>query len=209
MSESFTVLHLDEIEPIVVAGGLRWLPLRRPLGVQAFGINAYTAAAAGDDVVESHTESTLGHEEVYVVVAGHATFTLDDEVVDAPTGAVVFVRAPDTRRHARAEQPGTTVLAIGGKPGAAYTPSAWEAYFAVERFRGSGEHEAALAELEEALAAHPDNPGILYSLGCWSALAGRDEEALAYVRRAVELEPRFDDWSRRDDDLVSIRDRLP
>lgn len=209
MAEPFDVLRLDEVEPIVVAGGLRWLPVRRPLGIQAFGINAYTAAAAGDDVVESHTESALGHEEVYVVLTGHATFTLDDATVDAPAGSVVFVRDPAVRRHARAEEPGTTVLAVGGTPGSAYTPSAWETYFAVERFRASGDHDAALAELKEALETHPDNPAILYSLGCWSALAGRDDEALAFVRRAVALDPRFDDWSRRDDDLLSIRDRLP
>jgi tetratricopeptide (TPR) repeat protein len=209
MAKPFDVLRLDEVEPIVVAGGLRWLPVRRALGVRAFGINAYTAAAAGDDVVESHTESSLGHEEVYVVLTGRATFTLDDATVDAPAGSIVVVRDPAVRRHARAEQPGTTVLAVGGAPGAAYTPSAWESYFAVERFRAAGDYAAALAELEEALETHPDNSGILYSLGCWSALAGREEEALAYVRRAVALDPRFDDWSRRDDDLIAIRDRLP
>jgi hypothetical protein len=209
MAEPFDVLRLDEVEPIVVAGGLRWLPIRRSLGVEAFGVNAYTAAAVGDDVVESHTESILGHEEVYVVLRGRATFTLDDVVVDAPAGSVVFVRDPGVRRHATAEEPGTTVLAVGGKPGAAYTPSAWESYFAVERFRARGDHAAALVELEEALAAHPDDPGTLYSLGCWSALAGHADEALAYVRRAVALDPRLDDWSRRDDDLLSIRDRLP
>ena len=33
-------------------------------------MNAYTADAAGDEVVESHTEQTLGHQEVYVVLSG-------------------------------------------------------------------------------------------------------------------------------------------
>src|SRR5215813_1360916 len=62
-------VRLDEIEPIPVAGGLLWRPLRRTLGVGAFGINAYVARSAGDDVVESHTESQLQHEEIYLVVA--------------------------------------------------------------------------------------------------------------------------------------------
>ena len=55
-------LRLDEIEGIPVFGSLVWKPVRKTLGVTAFGINAYTAANVGDEVVEDHTESTLGHE---------------------------------------------------------------------------------------------------------------------------------------------------
>jgi len=84
-----------------VEGTLLWRPVRRTLGVGAFGINAYVAPNAGDDVVEEHTESTLRHEEVYVVLSGRATFTLDGETLDAPAGTVVFVEDPLVRRHAR------------------------------------------------------------------------------------------------------------
>ena len=59
----------------------------------------------------STRERSLGHEEVYVVLAGRATFTLDDETLDAPAGTIVFIRDVDVRRHARAEEPGTSVLA--------------------------------------------------------------------------------------------------
>ena len=96
-------LHLDEIEPITVAGDLQWRPLRRTLGVEAFGINAYVAPKAGDQVVEEHTESRLQHEEVYVVLTGHATFVLDDQTVAAPVGTVVFIDDPDVKRSARAD----------------------------------------------------------------------------------------------------------
>ena len=34
---------------------------------------------------------------------GRATFTLDDETLDAPAGTVVFVRDPQVKRHARAD----------------------------------------------------------------------------------------------------------
>ena len=71
------VLRLDEIEGVPVFGTLVWKPVRKPLGVTAFGINAYTAAAPGDEVVEDHTEEPSGHEELYLVVHGHATFTVD------------------------------------------------------------------------------------------------------------------------------------
>ena len=43
-------------------------------------------------MVEEHTEERLGHEEVYVVVAGRATFVLDGEEIDAPAGSLVFLR---------------------------------------------------------------------------------------------------------------------
>ena len=133
MGEGWQSVRLDEIEPVPVAGGLLWRPVRRTLGVEAFGINAYVAPSVGDDVVEKHTESTLQHEEVYVVLAGRAAFTLDDETFDAPAGTVVFVRDPEVERSARAEEPGTAVLAVGGRAGEAYSPSAWEFYFYVQR----------------------------------------------------------------------------
>lgn len=208
MAARFTALHVPDVEPIVVADGLKWLPLRRNLDIQAFGINAY-AADAGEDVVERHTEETLGHEELYVVVSGRATFVLEDDRVDAPTGTLVFVSDPSVRRHAVAEEPGTTVIALGGKPGEPYAPSAWESYFAVERFRESGEQATAIAELEEALSRHPDHAGILYALACWHGLGGDDDVALDYLNRATTLEPRYLTWAETDDDLASIRDRLP
>ena len=55
-------------------------------GSLPFGINAYTATEAGQDVVEEHNEERLGHEELYVVVAGRATFVLDGEEMEVPAG---------------------------------------------------------------------------------------------------------------------------
>lgn len=199
---------IDEVEPIAAAG-VSWRPLRRALDVRAFGINAYSATAAGDHVVEPHTEEALGHEEVYVVLLGRATFTLDGETLSAPAGTVVHVRDPAVRREAHADVPGTTVLAVGAAPGRPYAPSAWEAFFAVERFRAAGDHRAAIAELEAADRDHPDNAGIAYALACWHALAGDDDEALALARRASALDQRFGAWALQDEDLASIRDRLP
>src|SRR5262249_29424426 len=122
---SVKLLRLDEIAGIPVLGTLVWKPVRRPLGVTAFGINAYTAANAGDEVVEDHRENQLGHEEIYFVHRGHATFTVDDEEVDAPAGTLVYLDDVNQRRSAIAREPGTTVLAIGGVPGK-HEPSAWE-----------------------------------------------------------------------------------
>ena len=121
---------LAEIEDLPGPGTLRWTPVRRHFDVRAFGVNAYTAQEAGQDVVEEHSEQTLGHEELYVVVAGHARFTLDGEEVDAPAGTLVYIRDPTVRRAAVAQGAGTTVLALGGKPGEPYVVSGWEFWFA-------------------------------------------------------------------------------
>lgn len=208
MEERWRTLRIADVRPITVAGGLQWKPIRRTLGIEAFGMNAYTAERVGDDVVESHTEQNLGHQEVYVVLAGRATFELDGETLDAPAGTIVFLCDPAIRRYACAAEPGTTVLAVGGKPGEAYTPSAWEWYFEAERFRDPLDPEAALRLMDEANERFPDHAGVVYSTACWLALAGRDDDALATLVRAVELEPRAREWAASDDDLASIRDKL-
>ena len=205
MADGWKSVRLDEIELISVVGGtLLWRPVRRTLDVGAFGINAYVAPNAGDDVVEEHTERMLQHEEVYVVLNGRATFTLDGETLDAPAGTVIFVRDPQVRRHARAEEPGTSVLAVGGPRGAAYEPSPWEDVFAAERHRASGDYEAMVAEIAGGLERHPDHPMLLYGLACAEALAGRSDDALLHVRRALELKPDWADHARKDEDLVSL-----
>ncbi len=207
MSERWQSVRLDEIESIPITGaGVNWRPLRRTLGVEAFGINAYVAVAAGDHVVEEHSEATLRHEEVYVVLTGHATFTLEDETLDAPAGTVVFIRDPDVRRGAVAVEAGTSVLAIGGKAGEPYVASPWEWYFYAERFRPTEDWDGAVGYLEEGVERYPDHAGMLYSLACYEALAGRHDDALGHLQCAVELEPRNVEWAAKDDDLASIRD---
>ncbi len=207
MAAGWTSMRLEDVEPIpVVDGTLLWRPVRRTLDIGAFGINAYVAPEAGDDVVEEHTEESLGHEEVYVVLAGRATFTLDDETLDAPAGTVVFVRDVTVKRHARAEDANTAVLAIGGPRDGVYEPSAWEDYFAAERHRGAGDYDAYLAELEEAAAKRPDHPATLYNLACAEALTGRADDALAHLRRALELKPEWTEMAAKDDDFASLQD---
>src|SRR5262249_38284775 len=113
--------HLDEIERR--RGG--WTPIRAHFDVQALGVNAWTAEQAGDDVIGEHIERT-GHEELYLVLSGHATFSVDGDEIDAPTGTLVYVRDPTARRKAVAVDTNTTVLSAGGKPGEAFTVSPWE-----------------------------------------------------------------------------------
>jgi mannose-6-phosphate isomerase-like protein (cupin superfamily) len=145
------VLHLDELAGVPVFGTLVWKPVRKTFGVTAFGINAYTAANAGDEVVEEHTEQQLGHEEIYAVISGRATFTVGGEEVDAPAGTLVYLDDVAQKRHAIAREPGTTVLAIGGVPGK-HEISSWEYFFpALEPMR-NGDYDAARTILEDGLA---------------------------------------------------------
>ncbi len=198
-------LRLDELEGIPVLGSLLWKPVRKTLGVTAFGINAYTAAAAGDEVVERHDETALGHEEVYAVVSGHAVFTVDGENVDAPAGTLVFLDDPAQTRQAVAKEPGTTVLAIGGRPGL-HDVSAWEYFFPALPHMRAGDYGEAKRVIHEGLEEKPGHPSLLYHLACAEALAGESEAALEHVNLAVAAAERFRAYAREDEDFASIRD---
>ena len=123
--------HLSEIEPFPDRGDdlKAWRPIRHRLGIRAFGVNAWVAEGAGEEIIEEHdelnTEGADNHEELYLVLDGHATFTVDGNEVDAPRGTLVFVEAPLVRK-AVASEPGTTVLAIGATPGVPFRVSPWE-----------------------------------------------------------------------------------
>ncbi len=103
-----------------------WKPVRHHLGVSAFGVNAYIARAAGELVIEEHSEGSAGHEELYVVSSGRATFTIAGEEIDAPAGTLVAVTDPLVVRGAVAREPGTTVLVVGAPRGDPYVLRNWE-----------------------------------------------------------------------------------
>jgi tetratricopeptide (TPR) repeat protein len=202
----FDSAHLSEIDALPGPETLTWRPVRRHFDVRAFGVNAYTAAEAGLDVVEDHTEASNGHEELYAVVSGHAAFTVAGEEIDAPTGTLVFIRDPEVRRAARSLEPDTTVLAIGAKPGEPYAVSAWEFWFAAEPHRRAGAYDKAAATIAEGLAERPDHPALLYNLACAESLAGDADSALSHLERAVSLDASFAEYARSDEDFAPIRD---
>ena len=198
------ILRLDDVEGIPALGTLSWKPIRRRLGVTAFGINAYVAGNAGDEVVEEHTEEQLGHEEIYAVIRGHATFTVDGEEVDAPAGTLVYLDDVKQKRHAIAKEAGTTVLAIGGVPGV-HDPSAWEYFFPALPAMREHDWDTARRVLEEGLA-EKDAPVMHYQLACVEAQAGNVERAFAELETAIAGGERFKEYAREDDDLVALRD---
>ena len=206
MSERFRVVPLDELGIDQAPGQARWHTVRRTLGVQAFGINAWTATEDDQQIIGEHDEAGgEGHEELYDVLRGHATFMLDGEPVDGPEGTVVHVPDPKVKRGATGAR-GTTILAVGAKRGEAFIPSSWERSAEALRYWPTEEWDKAVEALERHLAQTPEHAGTHYNLACAHARAGRTETALECLRRAVELDARFAEYAQSDDDFASIRD---
>jgi tetratricopeptide (TPR) repeat protein len=203
--QPYESVHLSEIEAVPGPDTLSWIPLRRRFDVRAFGVNAYTAHDVGQDVVEDHTEAGNGHEELYTVLSGRATFTVAGEEFDAPAGTLLFIRDPEVQRAAKAAEPGTTVLAVGGKAGEAYQVSAWEFWFAAEPHRRAGDYRKAVEVISAGLAEQPEHPGLLYNLACAESLAGNTEAALAHLERSIALDRRFAEYAASDEDFDAIR----
>lgn len=206
---SYKVARLDEIERREA-----WIPVREHFGIGAFGTNAYRAAEAGDSVIGDHTELMAKHEELYVVVDGHATFTVDGEEVDGPRGTLVFVQDPALHRSAVAKEAGTTVLVVGATPGEAFEVSPWEESWkegqeAMALYREQRYAEAADV-LREAVKRYPTSAGLYYNLACFDSMAGAAPDDVAEsLSRSIELFPGFRDYAREDSDFDPVRDQPP
>jgi tetratricopeptide (TPR) repeat protein len=203
------VVRLDEIEGLAEEGRPRWHMIRSVLGIESFGVNAWRATEAGQDLIGEHDEIGQGagrHEELYLVLAGRATFTIDGETVAAPAGTLVFVKEPTVRRSAIADEAGTTVLVVGARPGEAFSISPWERSAEALRFWATADWERAIEVLAAQHEADPGNANVLYNLACAESRDGRAEEALRHLAEAVGLEPRFAENARDDPDLAAIRD---
>jgi hypothetical protein len=200
-SLDWKVAHLDDIE----RRG-RDIPVREHLGIQAFGINAYTPGEDGT-LINEHDEAGSGQEELYIVLDGNVSFEIDGETFEATPGTLVFV-GPESRRKATGDG---TVVAIGGTPGEAYQGiswgEAWPLHSESMTAYGEGRYADAFAAVGAALETVPDHPGLHYNYACFATLAGHTgDETFAHLRRAVELFPRFRDDARRDEDLAAVRD---
>jgi len=147
MSSGYRTLHLDDIPTVRLDGEADipgWKPVRRELGVSAFGANAYVADAAGDIVIEPHDElpgpgdEYVAHQEIYLVLEGSARFTVDGDEFDVAKGGLVFLEDPALQRQAVALEPRTVVFAVGAPPGEVFVPSSWEDDFLRRGTRDAG-----------------------------------------------------------------------
>jgi quercetin dioxygenase-like cupin family protein len=205
----FQVTSLEALEPHPTQEGRLRLHVRSNLGIMGFGVNAMGATAADVQVIGEHDESSPwsnGHEELYVVVAGHATFTVDGEEIDAPAGTLVFVADRNAKRGAVAREAGTQVLAVGGTPGEPYRISVGEAASDWYAHYEKKEYERALEILEATLADYPDNPFLFYNMACCESLMGRKDEALTHLKKALAAHEPFVELARDDRDLDPVRE---
>jgi hypothetical protein len=212
LEKGYVFARLDELEaaPILAPGatddGRQRFDVRRRLEITSFGVQAFRAPD-GVDVVREHDETLLGEagqEELYVVLNGTATFEIDADSFEAPAGSLVQVR-PEAKRKATAAEDGTTILVVGGTPGKAYEPAPEEAADAFRAYN-AGDFETALAKQLVVVEKRPGDPVARFNAGCFAARAGRSDEAIEHLRRAVELNPRVRELMATDEDLDSVRD---
>jgi quercetin dioxygenase-like cupin family protein len=202
--KAYEVAHLDELDRFPVdEEGLVWRPVRRRLGIRAFGTNAYTAEKAGDRVVEEHFERD-GHEELYLVAKGRATFTLGDDEIDVPEGTLVYA-TPGTKRGAVAVEPETTIVAFGAKRGVPHEISGWEGIFVAHGHLKKGEEEQGRQAMAAALAERPNDWQGQYNAACFESLTGNKEAAIAHLRRAIELDAKAGEFAEKDSDFDWLR----
>lgn len=206
---SYSVAHLDQIDE-TTDSRCPWRPVRHHFGIRSFGINAWTGKSAGDRLINEHDEADGedSQEELYFVHSGRARFELDGESVDAPAGTFVFA-SPGVKRTAFAEEPGTTLLALGGTPGQAYVVGGWELWAPFAADYQAGNYAAAADAARPVVEANREYPVLWYNLACCEALAGRSDDALAHLKVSLEI-PGLSDQLRKlaaeDSDLDPLRE---
>ena len=201
----YAIAHLDEIDELS-DGRQPWRPVRHHFGISSFGITAWTGREAGDRILNEHDEAdaTGRSEELYLVTQGRAVFELDGERRNAPAGTFVFVE-PDVKRTAFAEEPGTTIVAVGGVPGKAYEVSGWEVWAPFRPLYEAGDYAAVADRARELIESEPRYAVPLYNLACCESLAGRTDEALEHLRQAIQLMDGMRAYAKSDSDLDAIR----
>jgi tetratricopeptide (TPR) repeat protein len=206
--KSFAVLSIADAALAQEGEERQRVRLRSELGISAFGINAVRAVAAGTTAIGEHDEGGPGgdrHEELYLVLAGHATFTVAGEEIDAPQGTAVFVGDPELRRGAVAKEDGTIVVAIGAPAGKPYRITAGEAMRDFMPPYEAKDYASALEVARGVLHKYPDNPLALYNIACMEALLGKPDDALTHLRAAVEGSPGLRENAQTDEDFASLK----
>ncbi len=199
----YAIAHLDEIDEIKDERR-SFRPVRHHFGITGFGVTAWTGRESGERIINEHDESD-SDEELYLVLTGRAVFELDGDRVDAPAGTFVFVR-PAVTRTAFAEEPGTTIVALGGTPGKAYEARGWELWAPLWPLYERGEHAEVADRLRELVDAHPQYALLFFNLACCESMAGRTTDAVDHLRRAIEKSEEFRSLARDDSDFDPIRE---
>lgn len=202
----FQLLTIESTRAVPLGDGLNWLPIRRLLGIEAFGVNAFHAAREGDVVIEEHLESP-GQEELYVVLDGAMRMTIDDDEVDAGAGTAIFIADPERRRAGVALADGTVVLAVGGWPGQPYRPLPWEPIYLARPAMQRGDWGEAAATLLREGGEHSGTGILQYRLACCHARLDEGDRAIAELERAIAIDPGYRERAVTEEAFAALRDR--
>ena len=110
------------------------------------------------------------------------------------------------KRTAFAEEPETTIIALGGTPGKAYEPVGWELWAPLDALYRAGEYAEAADRGRELVEANPQYPELFYNLACCESLAGRTVDAIEHLRHAIGLADALRAFAEGDSDFDPIRD---
>ncbi len=135
---------------------------------------------------------------------GHARFEIDGDRVDAPAGTFVFA-PPGAARRAFAEEAETVILLIEGTPGKGYEARGWELWAPLAPMYFAGRYAEVADALRAAVEAHPGYGMLFFNLACCESFMGKPSEAIAHLRRAIELSEEFRENAKSDADLDAIR----
>jgi mannose-6-phosphate isomerase-like protein (cupin superfamily) len=101
---SYTRVEYEDVEP--VGGGLRFL--REPLGCEQLGISVLDCEPGWSGKPHDHGDQQ--QEEVYFLVEGAATITIDDEAVPLEAGEAIRIDADSERQIHNGDAPSQFVL---------------------------------------------------------------------------------------------------
>ena len=93
----YTLINRDD--PSIESFRDVFFKIRRALGTTAFGINEVRLPAGFEG--PEHDEVETGHEEVYIVLEGGGTFTVDGDAVAVAGGDYLRVDADDDAEGGR------------------------------------------------------------------------------------------------------------
>jgi uncharacterized cupin superfamily protein len=115
----FTIVHADDFERPFP----KWALARKSLGLTSFGMNI-VELPPGESIPE-HDEIDRDQEEVFVTLAGEATFVIDGEEHPAPTGTWARLDPEPRRTVVNRSGREASVLIISAPRTSGYEPLDW------------------------------------------------------------------------------------
>jgi quercetin dioxygenase-like cupin family protein len=122
VADGFTIKRREELESMEGSGNATWHLIRRPLELEAFGINLVEIGPGGQ--IPEHNETGSGEVEVYAILDGSGKFRLDGADHDAPAGTFVRIDPEVSRTIVNDSDAPLTALLIGAPADSGYKPMA-------------------------------------------------------------------------------------